>query len=138
MAIQFKKTFLSEIKAVSQVVKDTLNFIDKSLPNLPPEDRFDLRLMYSELLFNAVIHGNKLDSEKEVSLTVEIANGTISSKISDSGLGFDYSSLMQSFDNSKGLFGETGRGILMVNALADDLSFNGRGNEIIFHKKVAI
>ncbi len=133
---KFFKTFSSEMKAATQVIKETLSFIDKSIPDLPQEDKFDLRLIYSELLFNAVIHGNKSDVNKNVSLSVEIKDNTICSKISDNGLGFDHKKFLS--DIGDDMYGESGRGILLVNSLADSLSFNSLGNEIVFQKKVAI
>ncbi len=127
-------SFCSEVHAVKKIVTDILCFCAENLPSLSPEDRGDLRLMFSELLFNAVIHGNASDAGKSVFISVEIDGASLTAAITDEGPGFDYDKLISSFGHDN--ITESGRGIQLVYSLADTVTFNSHGNKIVFTKKV--
>ncbi len=133
---KFETTFTSELIKVKEKVKEALCFIEQALPNLSDSERFDLKLIYSELLYNAVIHGNKKDISKLVHLMIEIQNGNIHSVICDEGVGFDYLRLLNKEDDPDRYTSENGRGIRLVYSLTDSLAFNYKGNEIKFYKRV--
>jgi len=130
--------FPSEVYMVKSIIINIMDFLRSNLPLINEEDLFDLRLIFSELLCNAVIHGNKNDSQKNVSLTVELDGNTVYSIISDEGYGFDYINLLSESNINNCLYNDRGRGILLVNALTDSMVFNVSGNEIKFYKKVNI
>lgn len=132
----FEAIFCSEICQVKKTVNLVMQFLLNAIPNLTEDELFDLKLIYSELLINAVVHGNELDSNKTVCLSIEIANNTIYSMVSDEGLGFDYIKLLSNMNTSENLLGETGRGVFLVRSLTDSLSFNVSGNQITFYKRV--
>ena len=129
-------TFCSELLNVKQVVKKTLFFLQSAVPNLSHEEQTDLKLVFSELLYNAVVHGNKSDINKNVHLNIEVENGTIIGRVSDEGKGFDYNEVLEHIDEQD-LGNECGRGIRLVYSLTDKLVFNISGNAIRFYKKVA-
>lgn len=133
---KFSVSFSSNVYKVKTIVNDSLNFIKENLLNLSYDDLYDLKLILSELLFNAIIHGNKEDTKKNVSLTIEINNNMIYAVIADEGPGFDYMGLLARLQASDNLFDENGRGIKLVLSLTDKLLFNHVGNEIKFYKKV--
>ncbi|MCD8239634.1 MAG: ATP-binding protein [Clostridiales bacterium] len=130
----FEVAFSSNIKEVKKIVRCAQNYISEMIPSIDAEELLDLRLILSELLFNAVIHGNKNNSEKMVRLKIKITGNTINAVISDQGNGFDFSRL--SYTNNEASSEEHGRGISLVNALVDSLSFAKPGNIIMFCKKV--
>ncbi len=129
----FEVAFSSNIKEVKKIVRCAKNYISEMIPSIDAEELLDLRLILSELLFNAVIHGNKNNSEKFVKLKIKITGNTINAVISDQGNGFDFSRLSYTNEASAE---EHGRGISLVNALVDSLSFAKPGNIIMFCKKV--
>ena len=129
-------TFCSELLNVKQVVKKTLFFLQGAVPNLSHEEQTDLRLVFSELLYNAVVHGNKSDIHKNVHLDVEIEDGMVMGRIADEGNGFNYTEMLEHADD-KDLYNECGRGIRLVYSLTDKIVFNISGNSIRFYKKVA-
>jgi anti-sigma regulatory factor (Ser/Thr protein kinase) len=133
----YEATFKSDTFRVKQEVRGILDFIRESVPSLSEEDAYDLRLIFSELLFNATIHGNNKDDSKTVRVCVEVADGLIFSTITDEGLGFDYMSLLSKFGETSNLTEESGRGIRLAYSLTDSLAFNMTGNEIKFYKRVA-
>ncbi len=133
---KFEATFPGELLKVREVVRDALCFIEQALPCLTESERFDLKLIYSELLNNAVIHGNKRDKSKSVHLMIEVHGGNINSVICDEGVGFDYLRLLSKEEDPDRYTSESGRGIKLVYSLTDSLTFNQQGNEIKFYKRV--
>ena len=129
-------TFCSELLNVKQVVKKTLFFLQGAIPNLSREEQTDLRLVFSELLYNAVVHGNKGDIHKNVHLDVEIDNNMVVGRISDEGNGFNYNEVLEHIEDED-VSSERGRGIRLVYSLTDKIIFNISGNAIRFYKKVA-
>ena len=129
-------TFCSELLNVKQVVKKALYFLQNAVPNITNEEQTDLRLVFSELLYNAVVHGNKSDMHKNVHLNVEIENGMVVGHVADEGSGFDYSGLLEHIGDDD-IYNECGRGIRLVYSLTDKLVFNISGNVIRFYKRVA-
>lgn len=138
--IKFTKTFTSEVYIVGSIIQELMGFLSKCIPSISVEDSYDLRLIYSELLFNAVIHGNNKDCNKYVTLSVEILpSNIVFSSIEDEGEGFDYNNLLNECStptNECNIFNENGRGIKLVSCLTDKLSFNPIGNQIKFYKRV--
>ena len=130
-------TFCSELLNVKQVVKKTLFFLQSAVPNITHEEQTDLRLVFSELLYNAVVHGNKSDVHKNVHLDVEIEDGVVVGRIADEGGGYNYTELLEHI-NELDLENERGRGIRLVYSLTDRIVFNISGNTIRFYKRVAV
>ena len=130
-------TFHSELMNVKQVVRRTLFFLQNAIPDLTHEEQTDLRLVFSELLYNAVVHGNKNDARKNVHLNVEIEDGMVIGRICDEGNGFNYSEVLEHI-GEENLTNESGRGIRLVYSLTDKIVFNMSGNAIRFYKRVAM
>lgn len=134
---KYTACFHSRLPEVKDKLGEITSFLLKSIPSITKENSNELKLIFSELLCNAVIHGNKLDERKSVSVYIEIENNNISSIVKDEGSGFDYTNLINSITKEDdALYCESGRGIWLVYALSDTLSFNIKGNEIKFIKKV--
>jgi anti-sigma regulatory factor (Ser/Thr protein kinase) len=121
---------------VKTVVFKALRFLSESVPKLSQDDIAELRLVFSELLYNAVVHGNKGDINKIVRLEIEIKNNIVYAYIEDEGSGFDYTSLIKQINDEDGL-SESGRGVKLAYLLTDKLVFFMPGNAIHFTKKVA-
>lgn len=109
----------------------------------------------SEALTNAIVHGNLeisselRDSEREeeyfqqiqlrkkiepfctriVEICVEFLEEGISWTITDEGGGFDVESIPDPTD-PENLLRSSGRGLLMMNAFSDELTFNEKGNQV--------
>lgn len=123
----------SELRMVKKVIKEIVSYLESEFSCISCDDIFELRLVFSELINNAVIHGNKNDFSKEVRIVIEFEEGYVSSTIRDEGNGFNYFDVLE----RKNLFdfhGESGRGLQLVKSLSDDLEFNELGNEVRFKK----
>ena len=126
--------FISEPARVRNMVHCLLHFIDSYNP--VPEVRDDLKLIFSELLYNAVIHGNKGDCNKCVNVRIEATGDCLRAFVQDEGLGFDYQQKVKLPPSEFDAFSERGRGMSLVGALTDSLSFNETGNQIRFEKRL--
>ena len=128
--------FESKLPKVREALKKVLHFIKTRLPYMTEEELYDIRLIYSELLANAVVHGNNGDSSKKVELLVELDSGKIKSIIRDEGNGFNYLKTLERGKKNSGTLSGSGRGLFLVNNLTDGLAFNNSGNEIEFYINV--
>ena len=126
--------FNSESKRIRNIVRCLLEFINThvSVPNVMD----DLKLVFSELLYNAVIHGSKESSTKAIFVRIEIDDGCLRACIQDEGPGFDYIRVISHARSVDALYDESGRGMILVCALTDSLSFNEAGNKVIFEKRL--
>lgn len=126
--------FLSEPCKVRDIVSHLLKFIDSHSP--ANEARSDLKLVFNELLFNAIIHGNKKDSTKKVHVRAKMVGDRLVATIQDEGPGFNYRQILEYAKTETALFNEHGRGMMLVCSLTDNISFNETGNTIRFEKRL--
>lgn len=95
----------------------------------------NILLTLTEAVENAIIHGNKLNINKNVSLFFESGPKGLVFDICDEGAGFDYSNIPDPTDLSVKFDENNGNGIFLIKSLADEVYFhdNGRRLQIIFH-----
>lgn len=88
-----------------------------------------------EAVNNAILHGNKANPQKHVTVRFNMANRELYFKVIDEGEGFDYDSIPDPTlpENLEKPFG---RGIFLIKHLADEVQFNEEGNEIEIKFKV--
>lgn len=132
---QLARTFSSQLEEVKLAVNDTLAFLKEKKPNLSEDDYFEFKLIYSELLCNAVIHGNGEEQAKKVCVRTQILeDGTVEAEITDEGGGFDLNEVLLAHS----IFNEHGRGIFIAQSLADEFETgcHQNGNYISFKKRV--
>ena len=80
---------------------------------------FNTKLVLDELMSNAIKHGNKNELYRRVHLNVEVHNKSLVIQVMDEGDGLaDVSIAHKTFASMD----EFGRGLMIVNALADELS----------------
>ena len=80
---------------------------------------FNTKLVLDELMSNAIKHGNKNQLHRRVHLNVEIHNKSLVIQVADEGNGLsDLSFPNKAFTSMD----EFGRGLMIVNALVDELS----------------
>ena len=90
----------------------------------------------SEVVINAVVHGNKQNENKKVYLNLEVIEGKrLIFTVADEGEGFDYNNLPDP-TSPQNLENLTGRGVFIVKRLADQCIFNTKGNEVELHFKI--
>ncbi len=82
-----------------------------------------------EAVNNAIIHGNKSDAEKKVSIDINASKDLMKIKIRDEGDGFDYKQVPDPTapENIENIHG---RGVFLMRKLSDDIKFNRNGTEV--------
>ncbi|MDA9835745.1 ATP-binding protein [Flavobacteriales bacterium] len=93
----------------------------------------DILIAMTEGVNNAIVHGNKLDVNKSVSVEYEKRGKDLFFRISDEGAGFDYENLPDP-TAPENLEPPNGRGVFLMRNLADECLFedNGRIIELVF------
>ena len=132
----FKRTFKSDLLAAKRTAKEALMFTCEAVPSMTEDQIVDLRLVFNELLVNAVIHGNRYDQKKTVSIEIKIEDGCIHARVSDEGMGFDYQKMVARWNLEGNLLDDHGRGVLLAYHITDGLKFRDKGKVIEFTKRL--
>jgi len=82
-----------------------------------------------EAVNNAIIHGNKGDSNKMVTVYFSADGNVLDITVTDEGEGFEYGSLPDPTD-PKNIENLHGRGVFLMRRLADAIEYNSSGNEV--------
>jgi serine/threonine-protein kinase RsbW len=99
------------------------------------EDHYgELLIAMTEAVNNAIVHGNKLDQSKQVSVTFSVEGKDMVFRVEDEGPGFDYSNLPDP-TAPENIEKPHGRGVFLMRNLADECSFEDDGRICIlrFH-----
>jgi serine/threonine-protein kinase RsbW len=75
---------------------------------------------------NAILHGNKLDESKDVSIAFKIENDKLNIRIDDEGFGFDYKNVPDP-TAPENIENVNGRGIFLMEKLSDKIEFTRNG-----------
>jgi len=116
--------FPSELENITRVEK----LIDEisSSHNLSSEVYGKISVAIIEAVNNAILHGNQLDINKKVKIGYDINEESISFIVGDEGKGFDFSNIPDP-TLPENLEKTHGRGIFLMNHLADDIEFAENG-----------
>lgn len=89
------------------------------------DQQYEVGVAIREGMVNAVAHGNKYDAGKQVTLTVDAAQGRLALVVEDEGEGLE---LDQVADPTEGenLLRSSGRGLLLMRAFVDEFSVERR------------
>ncbi len=93
-----------------------------------PEE-IDIFLSLQEALANAVLHGCQGDPSKVVRCRVEVSPTAITIAVRDPGPGFDLAAISNQEHDGPNL-SEHGRGIQLMRALMDEVSYSRNGSEL--------
>ncbi len=87
-----------------------------------------------EAVKNAMLHGNKNNPEKQVKISFKSVPNGLCFTIKDQGEGFNFRNVPNPIDAAEGQIENIGKGIFLIRTLADQVSYNSKGNivEIVF------
>ncbi|MGB7068751.1 MAG: ATP-binding protein [Pyrinomonadaceae bacterium] len=94
----------------------------------------NLFVALDEAFVNAVKHGNKFDANKLLKIVAELSPTEASFTVEDEGEGFDINSIPDPLD-PENLFKSSGRGVLFICSIMDEVKYNERGNRLTMIKK---
>jgi serine/threonine-protein kinase RsbW len=97
-------------------------------------DASNLFIALDEAFVNAVKHGNKQDARKLVRITADLSAQEARFTIEDEGEGFDVAAIPDPRD-PENLFKTSGRGVLLIYNIMDQVEYNERGNRLTMVKR---
>ncbi len=116
--------FPSELENISRVER-LIDDISSSY-NLSSEIYGKISVAIIEAVNNAILHGNRLDISKKVKIEYNIDEEAIQFIVGDEGTGFDFANIPDP-TLPENIEKTHGRGIFLMNHLADDIEFNENG-----------
>lgn len=122
----------SAISLMSIVLDYLMKRVEK-LGVIKPEQS-NLFVALDEAFVNAVKHGNKFDAKKLVRIAAEVSKHEARFTIEDEGEGFDVKNIPDPLD-PQNLFKASGRGVLFIYNIMDEVAYNDRGNRLTMVKK---
>lgn len=148
--LSYKLRFVEDLKALPYV-RERVEFelpSDLSLMNgvlhyliervtqlgIVQHDRSNLYIALDEAFVNAVIHGNRSDPNKLVRITAELSAHEARFTVEDEGEGFDRAAVPDPCDPAN-LFKTSGRGVLLIHNIMDEVEYNERGNRLTMIKR---
>jgi serine/threonine-protein kinase RsbW len=97
-------------------------------------ERSNLFVALDEAFVNAVKHGNKNDPNKLLKITAELSPTEASFTVEDEGEGFDIGEIPDPCDPAN-LFRTSGRGVLLIYNIMDEVEYNAQGNRVKMVKR---
>jgi serine/threonine-protein kinase RsbW len=122
----------SDLSLMNGVLQYLLERVAK-LGLIKPE-RSNLFIALDEAFVNAVKHGNKNDPNKLVRITAELSPREASFTVEDEGEGFNVQEIPDPCDPAN-LFKSSGRGVLLIYNIMDEVEYNAQGNRVKMVKR---
>ncbi len=97
----------------------------------------DIAISVSELVNNAILHGNKSSPDKAVTVSIARVDGSVQITVKDQGIGFNPDKVANPIEDSN-LLKEVGRGIFIVRSLMDSVEITGSSEGTVVCIKKAI
>ncbi len=125
------KNIRIEIPSLSDNIRMIESFIDNAKEKFHLNDDIygNIMIAVTEAVNNAIRHGNKGDSSKNVSLGLTLEEGMIKFRIEDDGKGFDFHNLPDP-TAPENIEKPGGRGIFLMKHLADEVDFSEQGKVV--------
>ena len=125
-----------EVPSYVSLMHDILDYLMKRVEKsgvVNPETS-NLFVALDEAFVNAVKHGNKYNAEKLVRIVAEVSKDEARFTIEDEGEGFNVNEIPDP-RNPENLFKTSGRGVLFIYNIMDEVKYNERGNRLTMIKK---
>ena len=122
----------SDVALMNSVLQYLLERVAK-LGLIQPE-RSNLFVALDEAFVNAVKHGNKNDPSKLVRVSAELSPKEASFTVEDEGEGFNVNDIPDPCDPTN-LFKSSGRGVLLMYNIMDEVEYNAQGNRVKMVKR---
>lgn len=125
-----------ELPSTTSLMHIVLDYLMKRVEKLgviKPEES-NLFVALDEAFVNAVKHGNKFDVNKLVRISASVSKEEAKFTVEDEGEGFDVKNIPDPLD-PQNLFKTSGRGVLFIYNIMDEVSYNDRGNRLTMVKR---
>lgn len=125
-----------ELPSVISLMYIVLDYLLKRVEKLGvvKSEQSNLFVALDEAFVNAVKHGNRFDVAKLIRVSADVTNKEARFTIEDEGEGFDVNAIPNPLD-PENLFKTSGRGVLFIYNIMDEVKYNDRGNRLTMVKK---
>lgn len=124
---------IKEINFPSRI--ENLTLVEKMIDKVCEEFRVNedhygnILIALTEAVNNAILHGNKQDPTKNITLSFENKDHNLLFIVEDEGDGFDFQHLPDPTDPAN-LEKPNGRGVFLMKNLADEVNFSRDGRRV--------
>lgn len=124
-------TISIQIPSLPENIRIIESFIDNAKEKYELNDDIygNIMIAVTEAVNNAIRHGNRDNSSKNVTLSLSLENGLIKFKIEDQGDGFDFHKLPDP-TAPENISKPGGRGIFLMKHLSDEVEFKEMGKVV--------
>ena len=122
----------SDLTLMNAVLEYLLDRVDKL--GLVKTEQSNLFVALDEAFVNAVKHGNRNDPAKLLRVTAELSAHEAIFTVEDEGDGFDVREIPDPTDPAN-LFKSSGRGVLLIFNIMDEVEYSERGNRLKMVKR---
>ena len=136
--VELDQALTSRATAISPFLDQLMRFIRFFTGKFgaAKKDEDDIEIALGEALANAVIHGNHENPEKQVHVTCRCSmDGEVVITLRDEGEGFDWDAVPDPTEPERRLLSH-GRGLYLMRALMDEVSFEGNGTVVRMRKRM--
>lgn len=89
----------------------------------------NMLIAVTEAFNNAVIHGNKANPSKHISLDLNYLENEVEISVKDEGAGFNFNEIPDP-TTPENITKLNGRGVFLMKTLADDVEFEDNGSKV--------
>lgn len=120
-----------EIPSLTENIRIIESFIDNAKDKYNIEDDIygNIMIAVTESVNNAIKHGNSLQNNKNVIISLHLEEEIITFTVQDQGRGFDYENLPDP-TAPENIGKPGGRGIFLMKHLADEVKFTDQGRMV--------
>lgn len=138
MIVEQEKTY--QIKLASEIknLNEVQIFVDKIVEdyNIDIDDYGNILISLTEAVTNAIVHGNKNNPQKMVSVSFnQPREEWFEFIVADEGKGFDFKNIPDPTDE-KNILKPSGRGLFIIKSLSDEVCFQEQGNKVSIKFKI--
>ena len=124
----------SRFEVVPQFISVVIDRLKKEFP-LTEDEIFQIKLALEESLINAIKHGNKLNPDLTVDVTVTSQENRLTITVQDQGEGFDHTKVPDPTTKEK-MMRTSGRGVFLIKKIMDEVIFFDAGRGIRMVKSI--
>lgn len=120
-----------QIPSLSENIRIVESFIDNARDQYNFNDDIygNIMIAVTESVNNAIVHGNKSDKNKNVTLSLQLQENEVKFTVEDEGPGFQYENLPDP-TAPENLEKPSGRGIFLMKNLCDEVKFDNEGKKV--------
>lgn len=135
-SINIREKIEFEFPSAISLMHSVLGYLTKRVEKVGIVDAESSNLFVAldEAFVNAIKHGNKFDANKIVKISAEVSPVEARFTIEDEGDGFNVAEIPDP-TKPENLFKTSGRGVLFIHNIMDEVTYNERGNRLTMVKR---